>query len=484
MSATKAESVEIPRRSPHHTRAHQAAQADRRGVRPHREALGPRAHVHRARRLQRDVERALLLQVVARAPPPPPHEGPAGHPGARRERRRRRHRRRLRGRLQDGVAQPPELHRAVPGRGDGRGRHPARRLHDGRAPHREPQLAPLRAPRSPAHAGAAPRRRRRHRRLRQLRSACPRSAARCSSTRRTTATSSSTRSRAASPAPIASSTGGPRASATRSSTSAPRPAATASTARPWPPTSSARRRPGELATASSIKKAFAPRCRSAIPSWASCSSRRASSSFSTDLLEGIQDMGAAGLTSSSVEMAGRAENGIELDLDSVPRRAKNMTPYEILLSESQERMLLVAKPGSENAVLEICKKWELDAAVIGRVTDTKRWVVKATPGYDPLDGTPPKGESGRGDSPSACSPTTRPSTTGRARPRPAPRRRGRCPIRPTPRPISSRCSRRPTSARARGFGGSTITSCAAAPSCGRAPTPPSCACPARATARR
>jgi phosphoribosylformylglycinamidine synthase II len=106
--------------------------------------------------------------------------------------------------------------------------------------------------------------------------------------------------------------------------------------------------------------------------------------FSEDVLEGIQDMGAAGLTSSSVEMAGRADNGIEIDLDDVPRRAKAMTPYEILLSESQERMLLVAKPGKEARVLEICARWELDAAVIGKVTDTKRWVVKATPGYDPL----------------------------------------------------------------------------------------------------
>jgi phosphoribosylformylglycinamidine synthase len=106
--------------------------------------------------------------------------------------------------------------------------------------------------------------------------------------------------------------------------------------------------------------------------------------FSMDVLEGIQDMGAAGLTSSSVEMAGRAKNGIELDLDAVPRRAKAMTPYEILLSESQERMLLVAKPGCERLVLAVCQKWELDAAVIGTVTTTGRWVIKATPGYDPL----------------------------------------------------------------------------------------------------
>jgi phosphoribosylformylglycinamidine synthase subunit PurL len=106
--------------------------------------------------------------------------------------------------------------------------------------------------------------------------------------------------------------------------------------------------------------------------------------FAEDVLEGIQDMGAAGLTSSSVEMAGRADNGVEIDLDAVPRRARAMTPYEILLSESQERMLLVAKPGKETRVLEICAHWDLDAAIIGKVTDTKRWVVKATPGYDPL----------------------------------------------------------------------------------------------------
>jgi phosphoribosylformylglycinamidine synthase len=112
--------------------------------------------------------------------------------------------------------------------------------------------------------------------------------------------------------------------------------------------------------------------------------------FSADVLEGIQDMGAAGLTSSSVEMAGRAGNGVHIDLDRIPRRAKAMTPYEILLSESQERMLLVAKPGFEDRVLSICKRWDLDAAVIGEVTDTRRWVVVATPGYDPLADAPAK----------------------------------------------------------------------------------------------
>ncbi len=88
----------------------------------------------------------------------------------------------------------------------------------------------------------------------------------------------------------------------------------------------------------------------------------------TDLLVGIQDMGAAGLTSSSCEMASRAGNGLELDLTHVPRREPGMTPYELMLSESQERMLMVAQQGKEDEVLRICHKWDLDAAVVGRVT--------------------------------------------------------------------------------------------------------------------
>jgi len=87
-----------------------------------------------------------------------------------------------------------------------------------------------------------------------------------------------------------------------------------------------------------------------------------------DLLVGIQDMGAAGLTSSSCEMASRAGNGIELDLTVVPRRESGMTPYEIMLSESQERMLMVAKAGKEDECIEICRKWDLDVAVVGKVT--------------------------------------------------------------------------------------------------------------------
>jgi phosphoribosylformylglycinamidine synthase len=148
----------------------------------------------------------------------------------------------------------------------------------------------------------------------------------------------------------------------------------------------------EMATAGAIKKGVRSTMQVGDPFMGKLLLEACLELFAADVLEGIQDMGAAGLTSSSVEMAGRAGNGIEIDLDKVPRRARKMSPYEILLSESQERMLLVAKRGREDAVIEICKKWDLDCAIIGRVTDTKRWVVTATPGYDPLAGGPPRGE--------------------------------------------------------------------------------------------
>jgi len=90
----------------------------------------------------------------------------------------------------------------------------------------------------------------------------------------------------------------------------------------------------------------------------------------------IQDMGAAGLTCSTCEMASRGGAGIEIDVAKVPQREKGMSPYEILLSESQERMLLVAKPGCEQKVHDILAKWDLHAATIGVVTDTGRMVVK------------------------------------------------------------------------------------------------------------
>jgi len=97
--------------------------------------------------------------------------------------------------------------------------------------------------------------------------------------------------------------------------------------------------------------------------------------FETDAVVGIQDMGAAGLTSSAFEMAGRAGSGIELDLSKVPVRETGMTPYEIMLSESQERMLLVARRDRLGRVFEIFRKWDLEAAEIGTVTDSGRVVL-------------------------------------------------------------------------------------------------------------
>jgi phosphoribosylformylglycinamidine synthase subunit PurL len=96
----------------------------------------------------------------------------------------------------------------------------------------------------------------------------------------------------------------------------------------------------------------------------------------TDAVVGIQDMGAAGLTCSSFEMASRAGTGIEMDLDRVPQRAARMTPYELLLSESQERMLIVARAGAEERVREAFSRWDLDAVVVGRVSDTGRMIVR------------------------------------------------------------------------------------------------------------
>jgi phosphoribosylformylglycinamidine (FGAM) synthase-like enzyme len=98
--------------------------------------------------------------------------------------------------------------------------------------------------------------------------------------------------------------------------------------------------------------------------------------MATGAVAAIQDMGAAGLTSSSVEMAGKGGVGIELDLDAVPQRETGMSAYEMMLSESQERMLAILKPGREADGYRVFEKWGLDAAVIGRTTDTGQLVLK------------------------------------------------------------------------------------------------------------
>ena len=98
--------------------------------------------------------------------------------------------------------------------------------------------------------------------------------------------------------------------------------------------------------------------------------------MATDAIVAIQDMGAAGLTSSAVEMAGKGNVGIELDLDQVPQRETDMTAYDMMLSESQERMLMVLRPDRQELARAVFEKWDLDFAVIGHLTDTGRIVVR------------------------------------------------------------------------------------------------------------
>lgn len=98
--------------------------------------------------------------------------------------------------------------------------------------------------------------------------------------------------------------------------------------------------------------------------------------MATDAIVAIQDMGAAGLTSSSVEMANKGGMGIDLILDDVPQREVGMNAYEMMISESQERMLLILKPGKEDIAMRIFKKWDLDCVVIGHLTDTGRLIVR------------------------------------------------------------------------------------------------------------
>ncbi len=97
--------------------------------------------------------------------------------------------------------------------------------------------------------------------------------------------------------------------------------------------------------------------------------------FKTGVVVGIQDMGAAGLTSSSTEMAERAGTGLKIEIEKVPRREEGMTPYEVMLSESQERMLMVVEKGKEKIAEDIFKKWDLDFSVIGEVTDSGKLLI-------------------------------------------------------------------------------------------------------------
>ena len=173
----------------------------------------------------------------------------------------------------------------------------------------------------------------------------------------------------------------------------------------------------------------------------------------TGAIVGIQDMGAAGLTCSTCEMGSRGEVGIEIELDRVPQRETGMTPYEIMLSESQERMLLVADKGREDEVFRVFRKWGLEAVEIGMVTGDGKLRVRH------------HGESWP-KFPTANWPTKRRSTTGRTPCRLRATRR--MPPPPEPPAIAGapcpRCSPRPTSAPSAGSGSSTITWSAPTPS--------------------
>lgn len=96
----------------------------------------------------------------------------------------------------------------------------------------------------------------------------------------------------------------------------------------------------------------------------------------SDALVGMQDMGAAGLTSSASEMASKAGTGIVMNLDFVPQREADMNPYELMLSESQERMLLVVKQGREQEIIDVFEKYGLQAVAVGEVTEEKSFLLK------------------------------------------------------------------------------------------------------------
>ena len=183
------------------------------------------------------------------------------------------------------------------------------------------------------------------------------------------------------------------------------------------------------------------------------------------LLVALQDLGAAGLTSSSAEMAAKGEVGLDLDVTKVPLREAGMEPFEIMISESQERMLCVVEPERVDEVIAVCAKWEVNATAIGVVTDTGRLrvlvgdevagdlpvtaLVDECPAYD-LEPAPPT-------SPLYPAPPRRARRRGRRRAR-------RC----------SRCSARRTSPRAARCSSSTTASSARAPRAGPSRPTPRC----------
>ena len=285
----------------------------------------------------------LLLRTL-------PTEGPELVLGPGRERRRGRRRRRAVVRLQGRVPQPPERGRAVPGRGDRRRRHPARRLRGRRAADRDPRLAALRRAVLAALALPARARGRRHRPLRQLdrrrdrrRRDLLRGPVRAELPRQRDVPRPD-RDRAADPLG-----GRRRRQQARAVRRADRPrrdrrrvgaGLARSSARPTRPSA----RPSRSATRS--------RRRSCSSARSSCSTAGCSSRCRTSA--------PPGLTSSSSEMASKGEVGIDIDVSRVPLREADMEPFEIMVSESQERMLCVVEPARVDAVLAVCAKWEVN----------------------------------------------------------------------------------------------------------------------------
>ena len=192
-----------------------------------------------------------------------------------------------------------------------------------------------------------------------------------------------------------------------------------------------------------------------------------------ELLASLQDLGAAGLSSSSSEMASKGDVGLDIDVSRVPLREADMEPFEIMISESQERMLCVVEPERLDDVLALCARWDVRATTIGEVTDTRR--LRVFDGDELVGRHAGRGARGRR---AALRPRAR-GAGGRDLPRSARAARGRRRSRAT---RCWRCSPRPTSPRSGSSSSSTTRSWARARSGGRSPPTPRCWCWSRTAA--
>src|SRR6266550_4005786 len=357
-------------RARHHPRAGAGAQPHTRRIRAHRSHARQEADVPRAGHFLRLVERALLLQAFAAGPQDIPHDGTAGRPGAGGERRRVAAPERLGGRVQDRIPQPPVRGRALPGGGHGCRRDSPRRLHDGSPPRRPAQRPPLRPARRGAQSLFVRGRGARDRRLRQLR-------------RRAHA-----RRRGRFRVRLFRQPAGERHVRRRAEGEGADQGRRAR-CRQHPPRRrlehGPRRHPWRVVR---IRGADA-RERAAPPPGPGRRSVRGKAAARS---EPRADRLRAHRRHSG---HGRRGVGVEIDLSKVPTREPGMTPYEILLSESQERMLVVAKTDRVKEVQAIAAKWELAATPIGKVTDDGMYrctwqgkVVVEIPGQTLVDDAP------------------------------------------------------------------------------------------------